>query len=567
MKIVKSLLLGTAAGIATVTAGQAADMPVKARPVEYVKVCSLYGDGFWYIPGTDTCIKLGGFVRAQFSWNAGNNVQPLGSGSFSDVPAGFNTRTDTNSLDQNYIGVISVDARTPTDYGTLRSYMDLGTQATSSARWGGNMSGLSVDGSIPTPVNSANTVAGNIGNSGNNYFNEATAVSRAFIQFAGFTAGRMRSFFDINSMGPYDLSNNRIQGDTAGGGIVGIAYTAQLGNGISASISLEDGGNLIFGRGYYVANMNLSGNWWVLGAGAFGDNSVPFSLDPVVNLRMDQAWGYAQISGALHGDSGGYYGTSELGFCGAGVGGTTATGTCAGHPADAWGWATSFGFTLNNFLGFKGDTFGAQIAYGRGAEGYVSHSQAGSAIVGSGNKVAYTVNEDAMYTVGSSIQLTSTWSFTSFYEHYWNQKWRTSVFGGITGVNYTATEKSMICPVGFGGTNASGSGAGPAGVGASNMFLLPGATCNPNYNTWQIGTRTMWNPHPMLDIGVEVLYTQLNQSNTGSFGFGSNSAVCTAAGCAVNGQFGSGALASGVYQFANQGVWSGMFRIQRNFLY
>ncbi|MGB7257197.1 MAG: porin, partial [Pseudolabrys sp.] len=28
-----------------------------AKPVQYVKICSLYGAGFYYIPGTDTCIK------------------------------------------------------------------------------------------------------------------------------------------------------------------------------------------------------------------------------------------------------------------------------------------------------------------------------------------------------------------------------------------------------------------------------------------------------------------------------------------------------------------------------
>ncbi len=54
MKMVKSLLLGSAAGLVAVTAGQAADLPVKAKPVEYVKVCSLYGAGFYYMPGTDT---------------------------------------------------------------------------------------------------------------------------------------------------------------------------------------------------------------------------------------------------------------------------------------------------------------------------------------------------------------------------------------------------------------------------------------------------------------------------------------------------------------------------------
>ena len=67
MKMVKSLLLGSAAGLAAVTGAQAADMPVKAaRPVvEYVRICSLYGEGFYYIPGTDTCLKLGGFLRVQ----------------------------------------------------------------------------------------------------------------------------------------------------------------------------------------------------------------------------------------------------------------------------------------------------------------------------------------------------------------------------------------------------------------------------------------------------------------------------------------------------------------------
>ncbi len=63
MKMVKSLLLGSAAGLFAVAGAQAADLPVKAKAVEYVKICSLYGVGYYYIPGTDTCIKIGGYVR------------------------------------------------------------------------------------------------------------------------------------------------------------------------------------------------------------------------------------------------------------------------------------------------------------------------------------------------------------------------------------------------------------------------------------------------------------------------------------------------------------------------
>ena len=58
MKMVKSLLLGSAAGIVAIAGAQAADLPVKAKPVEYVKVCSLYGAGFYYMPGTDICLKI-----------------------------------------------------------------------------------------------------------------------------------------------------------------------------------------------------------------------------------------------------------------------------------------------------------------------------------------------------------------------------------------------------------------------------------------------------------------------------------------------------------------------------
>ena len=53
MKLVKSLILGSAAGLIAVGGAQAADLPVKAKAVEYVKICSLYGAGFYYIPGTE----------------------------------------------------------------------------------------------------------------------------------------------------------------------------------------------------------------------------------------------------------------------------------------------------------------------------------------------------------------------------------------------------------------------------------------------------------------------------------------------------------------------------------
>ena len=65
MSFAKRLLLGSAAAMAVVGGAQAADLPL-AEPVEYVKVCNTYGEGFFYIPGSETCLRINGYVRAEY---------------------------------------------------------------------------------------------------------------------------------------------------------------------------------------------------------------------------------------------------------------------------------------------------------------------------------------------------------------------------------------------------------------------------------------------------------------------------------------------------------------------
>ena len=60
----------------------------------------------------------------------------------------------------------------------------------------------------------------------------------AFIQLAGFTAGKTASFFDFDMM-PYSNQTNFWGSNYAGAGIDVFAYTAQFGNGLSASLSVE----------------------------------------------------------------------------------------------------------------------------------------------------------------------------------------------------------------------------------------------------------------------------------------------------------------------------------------
>ncbi len=141
MKLVKSLLLGTAAGLAAAAGAQAADLPFrKAAPVEYVRVCDWTGAGFFYIPGTDTCLKVGGFARVEYgfveptktfypnSFNSG-----LLGGARNTAPGSFLPGRIRSSSGFFVRGRIEVDARTQTAYGQLRGFVRY-----QSDRYGGN---------------------------------------------------------------------------------------------------------------------------------------------------------------------------------------------------------------------------------------------------------------------------------------------------------------------------------------------------------------------------------------------------------------------------------------------
>src|ERR1044071_5065322 len=98
MKLAKSLLLGSAAGLVAVAGAQAADLPTrKAAPVDYVRICSVYGPGFFYIPGTDTCIKIGGKAELDIEW---------------DEPRAHSDPT----YGSNALARVNLDARTATDW-------------------------------------------------------------------------------------------------------------------------------------------------------------------------------------------------------------------------------------------------------------------------------------------------------------------------------------------------------------------------------------------------------------------------------------------------------------------
>jgi hypothetical protein len=554
MKMVKSLLLGSAAGVFAVAGAQAADLPVKAKPVEYVKVCSLYGEGFFYIPGTDTCIKIGGWVRAEFVTNA--------AGSYSEFIAGGggrNERISTKDLNMRARTVISFDVRTQTEYGTVRAYYRNGFELTTDAIAGGQGS----------------------------YYTE-----RAFIQFAGFTVGKTQSYFDFyNGVFGYGLSYLGGGGSNTGAsGTVVAAYTATFGSGWSASIAAEDntyrrnavwdagtnalgigalpGPNGWTPTGYATCGVSAVGNEnnAAVPAGASGplnivgcstgDYAAQQIPDIVGSLRVDQAWGSAQIAGALHQVRAGYYGNNFQTSAFTGPGGYTGIA-----PSDKWGWAVMGGVVLN-LPWATGDKLWVEGTYTRGASQYAGCAQTGvfaTFIRFEGNTVGQGQCLDALFantigpaattvggTVGapSGLQLTTVWTIGAAIEHYWTPSVRSDLYGIYTSVEYNNTAAAIYCssPVNSVRTAA---GATP------NFATGPVIGCDPDFKVYGIGLRTIWNPVKQLDIGVEVQYSKLEQSMNAAtvlWNFG-----------------GAGGRPSGLYVPADQDIWSGGIRIQRNF--
>ncbi|MFC3638280.1 porin, partial [Camelimonas fluminis] len=62
-------------------------------------------------------------------------------------------------------------------------------------------------------------------------------IDKAFIQFAGLTAGRATSFYDFYQT-DIELTNFSITSNASSTNL--LAYTAKFGNGFSATISMED---------------------------------------------------------------------------------------------------------------------------------------------------------------------------------------------------------------------------------------------------------------------------------------------------------------------------------------
>ncbi|MBS4083960.1 MAG: porin [Rhizobiales bacterium] len=397
MKMVKSLILGTAVAFAASAGAQAADLPVKAKAAGYVKICPQYGPGFYYIPGTDICLKVGGLVFAEAGYHA--------SGSITNLTYGGTWSRDDTSLQWRSRGYVSMDARTATPYGVLRSFILGGFEQRTN--------------------NAANAPA------------PGAFVQYAFIQFAGFTAGTANSFFDFGanylslsvSSNPWNWTNV-------------FAYTANLGNGLSASISLEDSSTSKIGP---VATIQSQ------------------SPSIVGNIRLDQAWGSAQVMAAAQ------------------EGRFQINGTPANN--NDWGWAIGAGVEIKLPMLGAGDTIKVMAVTSEGATEYTGLS--GSPYGGIGGVGV------GFGTAGTGFATVTDWV-------------------NATGVNTGTDASSVMVQYKHNWTPTVNSNVH---VGYNEAYNVTAAGGFGGLQIVQYGHSLKWSPVKDLTLALDVLYTETDVNN------------------------------------------------------
>ncbi|HEV2574186.1 porin [Methylocella sp. CPCC 101449] len=449
MTLTKSLLLGTSAALLAVAGAQAADLPSrKAAPVEYVRVCDAYGAGFYWIPGTDTCLKVGGRVRVDMWYTPAKNAV-----SHRSTTGGAGTFISSNAVDQNgwYArGIVNMDARTQSAWGTVQTVFALRLMAAS---------GL---GNTPPGYTGGVFAAGNA--------NSAT-IEAAYIRFAGFTVGQAASNFTF--LPPYQYHAMVTAGFP--NGIRQLAYTATFGGGFSATIALENRAELTNST----AANTLGANPFTATAATAGPNAQRLPA-LVGNVRIDQSWGSAMLSAAVL-ENNATFGNAALAVVGN-----------AGPRVSRTGWAVSGGLRVNLPMLAAGDHIQGWVAYGVGALDYVTTSGINSNPPVSANWLGGFLRADrnvtlfcvnAACTVGGAEQ-TKAWSAAAMFTHYWTPSLRSNLIGSYARIM-------------------------PGSVTRNTAWANGGLS---NATVWTLMGSLIWSPVRSFDIGVELSYSRLNQS-------------------------------------------------------
>ncbi len=240
---IKSLLLGSAAALFAVSGARAADAVVVAEPepAEYVKICDVYGSGYYYIPGTETCLSIAGLVRYQISFTE-----------------------DDDGWKKNILGRLNINAKTETEYGTLTGF-------------------IRIEGATGQAYEYDAAAATGLAPTGELLDSADVRIPYATITLGGLSMGLYDTAYDFG----LDTSNlGGAEFDVYGGDSVHyISYTFDAANGISATLSLEEND---YNANYIpdiVGKVNVEQGWGGLTVAAVYDDDDDRAYDDEFYLK------------------------------------------------------------------------------------------------------------------------------------------------------------------------------------------------------------------------------------------------------------------------------------------
>jgi hypothetical protein len=339
--------------------------------------------------------------------------------------------------------------------------------------------------------------------------------------------GRTFSAFDAPWVNyPANNFDGLVGGSGSTNGVNQLTYTAEFGNGMSASFSAQDP------VAYMQSGvLNLTG---ATAAGMLGGSNGLNNLagtrapDLIGSLQINQAWGLLKASVAAHNNHAGYYGGTET----------------TGHPNDNWGWAIQGALQIKNIPTGVGDVFNMQAVYTDGATRYNLQSLAavgysmfgGTNLAGAYQSIGFANAPDAVYAGtsvanGTGLENVRTWGFRGGYTHNWDPYWNTGLYGAYAAIQYGNNGKAVIC------------------ANAVALLALVGS-CNPDFNIAQTGIITRWTPVKNLTFSGDFTWTRIDQKYLGT---------------AVAPTLASVAKPAAVYEVKDQDSFNFLLRAQRNF--
>ncbi len=461
--------------------------PFSSAPITYARACDAYGAGYFTVPGSDICLRVGGMVLGELDLRHA----PLAA--FTPNPgsaAGSKLNGPTPSAVGGGFGAgVTLDARLATEAGPLSGFF----------------SATSVFGAGFMSPNAAGVYSqqANLAGYAPNAWRNFTRLDQAYLQFAGWTAGRAQSIFDFYAdawnLMPLRGSNARTEM---------LAFRFQPTPGVMAALALENDRE----------RRNLIGQ--AINPLASADYAGAAAPDPVASLRVDTPFGLAQFSGAAHQLTTRYAAPASV-----------APGQPDAATSSQWGFAAQGGLKVNLPNLSDADAMILQATYARGASAYLTGDDqplfggvndpghpgiANPRLAAAPGLTTYDYDCVTVAQPFGHCEQSSGYALVAAFKHFWTPNVSSTLFASFFGLNYSDAAR-----------------AGAPGVN--------GAT---NYRESTVGGNLTWTPLKDLMVGGEVAFTQGKVSGLAPIGPPQPAAPSA-------------------WPAANE--WSGRIRVQHNF--